>query len=63
MKIIKHGSIYIEPQTVKCYCCGCEFEIEDSDVDKTYLPYDERYLCKVNCPECNKSIIIKELRS
>lgn len=58
MKIIKHGNTYVSPQIIKCEC-GCEFEIEDSDVDKKYLPFGDEYLCGIKCPECNRLQILK----
>lgn len=58
MKIIKHGSTYIKPQTIKCMC-GCEFEIEDSDVFKKYLPAGDQWMYHVDCPECGHLHFVK----
>ena len=66
MEIIKHGKTYVPPQVKVCPDCDCEFSYvqgditqnwvrfrsEDSDITHTY----------VNCPECGKTIIIKDFR-
>ena len=67
MEIIKHGKTYEEPQVKVCPVCECEFSyvkkdikahwvrvtVEDSDLTHTYI----------NCPECGKTIIIKDFRN
>lgn len=58
MKVIKHGNTYVQPQIIKCEC-GCEFEIEDSDMEKRYLTFAQAYEYRVRCPECHRLIFIK----
>lgn len=59
MKIIKHGNTYVQPQIIKCEC-GCEFEIDESDVCKNYLYFAHVYQFCIECPECHRMMILDE---
>ena len=51
IKIIKEGTRKIE----KCPKCGCEFSYEEEDVLRDPVFTKESH---VNCPQCNKAVII-----
>ncbi len=66
MEIIKHGKTYEAPQEKVCPDCECVFSYVEKDIKQkqvreiayvSYLIY--RY---INCPECGKTIIIKDCR-
>ena len=50
IKIIKEGTRKIE----KCPNCGCEFSYEEEDVIRDPILIENH----VNCPQCNKAVII-----
>ena len=65
MEIIKHGKTYEEPQVKVCPDCECEFTYVEKNI-KTVLGFwgeinDIKYTY-INCPECGKTIIIKDFR-
>lgn len=53
-RIIRHGEQYTNAIFLReCCNCGCQFEYERKDVEKTY--YDQRYDMEfwyMSCPEC-----------
>lgn len=53
-RIIRHGEQYANAIFLrKCCACGCQFEYERKDVNKTY--YDQRdglEFWYMDCPEC-----------
>ena len=50
IKIIKEGTRKI----AKCPNCGCEFSYEREDVLRDPIRIENR----VNCPQCNKLVIV-----
>ena len=50
IKIIKEGTRKI----TKCQNCGCEFSYEEEDVLRDPVRVENH----VNCPQCNKAVII-----
>ena len=54
IKIIKEGTRKI----AKCQNCGCEFSYEREDVLRDPIRIENR----VNCPQCNKAVIVMSER-
>ena len=50
IKIIEHGTRKI----AKCSNCGCKFSYEEEDVIRGPMWKDD----SVNCPQCNKAVVI-----
>ena len=66
MEIIKHGKTYVPPQVKVCPDCACEFSYVQGDITQNWVRknvYDSDLLYTyINCPECGKTIIIKDFR-
>ena len=66
MEIIKHGKTYEEPQVKGCPDCGCVFAYVKKDIKENWVretAYDSDLIYTyINCPECGKTIIIKDFR-
>ena len=66
MEIIKHGRTYEAPQVEVCPVCECEFSYVKGDIIQNWVrknAYDsDLTYTYVNCPECGKTIIIKDFR-
>ena len=66
MEIIKHGKTYEEPQIKICDDCGCVFTYVKKDIKENWVretAYDSDLIYTyINCPECGKTIIIKDYR-
>ena len=58
MEIIKHGKTYEEPQVKVCPECDCEFSYVKKDIKENWVVG----IAYINCPECGKTIIIKDFR-
>ena len=66
MEIIKHGKTYEAPQVKVCPDCECEFSYIKEDIKQNWVreTAEESNLIYtfINCPECGKTIIIKDYR-
>ena len=66
MEIIKHGIYYEAPQVKVCPDCDCEFSYVQGDITENWFrknAYDSDLIYTyINCPECGKTIIIKDFR-
>ena len=66
MEIIKHGKTYEVPQVKVCPDCECEFSYTKKDIQENWVrknAYDSDLIYTyINCPECGKTIIIKDFR-
>ena len=66
MEIIKHGINYIAPQEKTCPECKCEFSFVEKDIKQNWVrenAYEsDLTYTYINCPECGKTIIIKDFR-
>ena len=66
MEIIQHGKTYEEPQVQTCPDCGCVFIYREKDIQENWVretAYDsDLTYTYINCPECGKTIIIKDFR-
>lgn len=66
MEIIKHGKTYEEPQVKVCPDCECVFTYVEKDINQNWVrknAYDSDITYTyINCPECGKTIIIKDFR-
>jgi len=54
MKIIKHGKYFKDNFIYKCGSCGCEFELENDDLDLRYSMATLSYSYYFKCPECGR---------
>lgn len=67
IEIIKRGTKHI----AVCTECGCKFSYEDEDVineNRNECACDiynttKAYIAYINCPQCNKKVIIKQTKS
>lgn len=62
MEIIKHGINYEAPQVKVCPDCKCEFSFVEKDIKRLWGGINELIYTYINCPECSKTIIIKDFR-
>ena len=66
MEIIKHGKTYEAPQEQVCPACECVFTYVKKDIKENWVrenTYESDLTCTyINCPECGKTIIIKDFR-
>lgn len=66
MKIIKHGKTYKAPQIKICPVCECEFSYVKEDIKENWVRVtsedSDLIYTYINCPECGKTIIIKDYR-
>jgi len=66
MEIIKHGKTYEAPQEKVCPDCECVFTYVEKDITQNWFrknAYDSDLIYTyINCPECGKTIIIKDFR-
>ena len=62
MEIIKHGKTYDAPQGKVCLNCGCVFTYVEKDIERNWAGINEINYTYINCPECRKTIIIKDYR-
>jgi transcription initiation factor TFIIIB Brf1 subunit/transcription initiation factor TFIIB len=66
MEIIKHGKTYKAPKEMTCPDCGCVFTYKDTDIEQNWVrvtAYDsDLTYTYIVCPECRKTIIIKDFR-
>lgn len=62
MEIIKHGINYEAPQVKVCPDCKCEFSFAEKDIKRLWGGINELIYTYINCPECSKTIIIKDFR-
>lgn len=65
IEIIKRGT----KKTCTCRECGCVFSYEDEDIEvETYHALDimqmgdDSYKEYVQCPQCNKEVILKQIK-
>ena len=67
MEIIKHGKTYEEPQVKVCPDCECVFTHVEKDIEQNWVrenAYESNLIYTyINCPECGKTIIIKDFRN
>ena len=69
MEIIKHGKTYEEPQVKVCPDCECVFTYVKNDIKDNWVRKvrknaygSDLTYTYINCPECGKTIIIKDFR-
>ena len=66
MEIIKHGKTYEVPQIKVCPDCECVFTYVKKDIKENCVrenAYESDLIYTyINCPECGKTIIIKDFR-
>lgn len=66
MEIIKHGNLYEAPRERECPDCKCVFSYVEKDIEQNWVrvnAYDsDLTYTYINCPECGKTIIIKDFR-
>ena len=66
MEIIKHGKTYEVPQEKVCPDCECVFTYVEKDIKRNWVrenAYEsDLTYTYINCPECGKTIIIKDFR-
>lgn len=66
MEIIKHGITYEVPQVEVCPVCECEFSYVTKDITAHWVRVtaedSDLLYTYINCPECGKTIIIKDFR-
>jgi len=66
MEIIKHGKTYEAPKKGVCHNCECVFTYVKDDIQENWVrvnAYDSDLMYTyINCPECGKTIIIKDFR-
>ena len=66
MEIIKHGRTYEAPQVEVCPVCECEFAYVRKDIKENWVRVtsedSDLIYTYINCPECGKTIIIKDYR-
>lgn len=60
MRVIKHGN---KVRTITCIECECKFEFLPHEVKKEFeeIPFLDKFCYEwtVNCPECNKRLVIR----
>lgn len=66
MEIIKHGRNYEVPQIEVCPNCECEFSYVKKDIKENWVRVtaedSDLTFTYVHCPECGRTIIIKDYR-
>ena len=62
MEIIKHGKTYEDPHIKVCPDCDCEFSYVEKDTKRYWGGINDLKYTYINCPECGKTIIIKDFR-
>jgi uncharacterized protein with PIN domain len=66
MEIIKHGKTYVPPQVKVCPICDCEFSYVKKDIKENWVRVtaedSDLTFTYIHCPECGKTIIIKDFR-
>ena len=50
----------ITKRTCICPKCSCKFSYEDKDIMKDTIDYFKVLRIYVNCPQCNKKVIIQQ---
>lgn len=63
MEIIKHGKTYEVPREKVCPDCECVFTYVEKDIKRLWGGLNELIYTYINCPECSKTIIIKDFRN
>lgn len=66
MEIIKHGKTYEVPKKGVCHNCDCEFSYVKKDIKENWVRVtsedSDLTFTYIHCPECGKTIIIKDFR-
>lgn len=62
MEIIKHGKTYEVQQEKVCPDCECVFTYVEKDKKRLWCGINDLVYTYINCPECGKTIIIKDYR-